>query len=304
MSAPFVRARTGECSLPYGHSIPYLPENVTLFLGKRRKSVDSTKEDGFSLLTFGRKWNTIKSGGRCIRRVIVHSILLLACFSEGWESTHFFAKRKPLAELVERKSLRLWTKIKLLVKVKLGLPTNKTRNKEDLIVDKDISSLEHTRWRCQYHVVFAPKYRRLAIYGELKQDIGYILRKLCERKGIEIIEAEACPDHIHMLISIPPKLSVSQVMGYLKGKSSLMIFDRHANLKYKYGNRHFWARGYYVDTVGRNKKAIQEYIQNQLKEDELADQLSIKEYFDPFTGEKVDQGRKGQKGSFTSSKRK
>ena len=214
------------------------------------------------------------------------------------------AKRKPLAELVERKSLRLWTKIKLLVKVKLGLPTNKTRNKEDLIVDKDISSLEHTRWRCQYHVVFAPKYRRLAIYGELKQDIGYILGKLCERKGIEIIEAEACPDHIHMLISIPPKLSVSQVMGYLKGKSSLMIFDRHANLKYKYGNRHFWARGYYVDTVGRNKKAIQEYIQNQLKEDELADQLSIKEYFDPFTGEKVDQGRKGQKGSFTSSKRK
>ena len=158
----------------------------------------------------------------------------------------FLAKRKPLAELVERKSLRLWTKIKLLVKVKLGLPTNKTRNKEDLIVDKDISSLEHTRWRCQYHVVFAPKYRRLAIYGELKQDIGYILRKLCERKGIEIIEAEACPDHIHMLISIPPKLSVSQVMGYLKGKSSLMIFDRHANLKYKYGNRHFWARGYYV----------------------------------------------------------
>lgn len=214
----------------------------------------------------------------------------------------WFAKRKPLAELVE--SLRLWRKIKLLVKVKLGLPTNKTRNKEDLIVDKDISSLEHTRWRCQYHVVFAPKYRRLAIYGELKQDIGHILRKLCERKGIEIIEAEACPDHIHMLISIPPKLSVSQVMGYLKGKSSLMIFDRHANLKYKYGNRHFWARGYYVDTVGRNKKAIQEYIQNQLKEDELADQLSIKEYFDPFTGEKVDQGRKGQKGSFTSSKRK
>ena len=184
------------------------------------------------------------------------------------------------------------------------MPTNKTRNKEDLIVDKDISSLEHTRWRCQYHVVFAPKYRRLAIYGELKQDIGYILRKLCERKGIEIIEAEACPDHIHMLISIPPKLSVSQVMGYLKGKSSLMIFDRHANLKYKYGNRHFWARGYYVDMVGRNKKAIQEYIQNQLKEDELADQLSIKEYFDPFTGEKVDQCRKGQKGSFTSSKRK
>ena len=115
--------------------------------------------------------------------------------------------------------------------------------------DADISSLEHTAWRCQYHVVFAPKYRRMEIYGAIKQDIGVILRKLCQQKGVEIIEAEACPDHIHMLISIPPKYSVSQIMGYLKGKSSLMIFDRHANLKYKYGNRHFWARGYYVDTV-------------------------------------------------------
>ena len=151
---------------------------------------------------------------------------------------------------------------------------------------KDINSLEHTKWRCQYHIVFAPKYRRLAIYGELKKDIGFILRKLCEQKGIEIIEAQACADHIHMLVSIPPKMSVAYVVGYLKGKSSLMIFDRHANLKYKYGNRHFWARGYYVDTVGRNKQAIQTYIQNQLKEDELADQMSIKEYYDPFTGEK------------------
>lgn len=109
--------------------------------------------------------------------------------------------------------------------------------------DKDIGSLEHTMWRCQYHVVFAPKYRRLAIYGEIKQDIGRILRQLCQQKGVEIIEAELCKDHVHMLLSIPPKYSVSQVMGYLKGKSSLMIFDRHANLKYKYGNRHFWARG-------------------------------------------------------------
>ena len=205
---------------------------------------------------------------------------------------------------MERKSLKLWIKIRLLVKVELGLPTNETETRRTLRMDKDINSLEHTRWRCQYHVVFAPKYRRLAIYGELKQDIGYILRKLCEQKGIEIIEAKACADHIHMLISIPPKLSVSQAMGYLKGKSSLMIFDRHANLKYKYGNRHFWARGYYVDTVGRNKKVIQEYIQNQLKEDELADQLGIKEYFDPFTGEKMKQGGNGQKGSFTSGKRK
>ena len=150
--------------------------------------------------------------------------------------------------------------------------------------DKDISSLEHTRWRCQYHIVFAPKFRRMAIYKEIKVDIGIILRELCRRKEIEIIEAELCPDHIHMLISVPPKYSISSIMGYLKGKSSLMIFDRHSNLKYKYGNRHFWARGYYVDTVGRNKKQMQEYIRNQLKEDEMADQISLKEYIDPFTG--------------------
>ena len=153
-------------------------------------------------------------------------------------------------------------------------------------MEKDISSLEHTRWRCQYHVVFAPKYRRLAIYGEIREDIGKILRKLCEQKEVEILEAEACPDHIHMLLSIPPKYRVAQVMGYLKGKSSLMIFDRHANLKYKYGNRHFWARGYYVDTVGRNKKVIAEYIKNQLAEDCSNDQLTLKEYIDPFTGSK------------------
>ena len=150
--------------------------------------------------------------------------------------------------------------------------------------DKDISSLEHTSWRCQYHIVFAPKYRRMEIYGQIKQDIGGILRKLCQQKGVEIIEAEACPDHIHMLVSIPPKYSVSQVMGYLKGKSSLMIFDRHANLKYKYGNRHFWARGYYVDTVGRNKKQVAEYIRNQLQADQMADQIGLKEFVDPFTG--------------------
>ncbi|MGM9635879.1 MAG: IS200/IS605 family transposase [Candidatus Avispirillum sp.] len=150
--------------------------------------------------------------------------------------------------------------------------------------DKDINSLDHTTYRCQYHIVFAPKFRRQAIYREIKVDIGKILRQLCQQKGVEIIEAELCPDHIHMLVSIPPKYSVSQVMGYLKGKSSLMIFDRHANLKYKYGNRHFWCRGYYVDTVGRNKKQIQEYIRNQLIEDEQLDQMTIKEYVDPFTG--------------------
>ena len=150
--------------------------------------------------------------------------------------------------------------------------------------EKDISSLDHTTWRWQYHVVFAPKYRRLEIYGAIKADIGKMLRQLCQQKGVEIIEAEACPDHIHMLLSIPPKYSVSQIMGYLKGKSSLMIFDRHANLKYKYGNRHFWARGYYVDTVGRNKKQVQEYIRMQLQEDQIADQIGLKEFVDPFTG--------------------
>ena len=152
--------------------------------------------------------------------------------------------------------------------------------------EKDIESLQHTTWRCQYHVVFAPKYRRMAIYGQIRKDIGQILRKLCEQKGVEIIEAQARPDHIHMLLSIPPKYSVSQIMGYLKGKSSLMIFDRHANLKYRYGDRHFWARGYYVDTVGRNKKQIQEYIKQQLETDQIADQMSLKEFIDPFTGSK------------------
>ena len=158
--------------------------------------------------------------------------------------------------------------------------------------EKDIGSLGHTRWRCQYHEVFAPKYRRIAIYGEIRADIGKILRKLCEQKGIEIVEAEACPDHIHMLVRIPPKYSVSEVMGYLKGKSSLMIFEKHANLKYKYGNRHFWCRGYYVDTVGKNAAAIKKYIQNQLKEDLEYDQMSLVEYIDPFTGEPVKKNKK------------
>lgn len=148
----------------------------------------------------------------------------------------------------------------------------------------DKQSLAHTKWECKYHLVFAPKYRRQIIYGQLKQDIGKILRELCERKGIEIIEAELCKDHVHMLVRIPPKYSVSDIMGYLKGKSALMIFDRHANLKYKYGNRHFWCRGYYVDTVGKNARKIEEYIRKQLHEDHVNDQISLKEYIDPFTG--------------------
>jgi putative transposase len=134
--------------------------------------------------------------------------------------------------------------------------------------------------------VFAPKYRRREIYGKLRADIGKILMMLCQRKEVEIIEAECCPDHVHMLVKIPPKYSVAQIMGYLKGKSTLMIFDRHANLKYKYGNRHFWCRGYYVDTVGKNAKKIEEYIRTQLQDDIAEDQLSLKEYIDPFTGEK------------------
>ena len=154
-------------------------------------------------------------------------------------------------------------------------------------VMNDTNSLSHSKWNCKYHIVFAPKYRRQVIYGKIKADIGKILRQLCEMKGVQIIEAEACPDHIHMLVCIPPHISVAYFMGYLKGKSSLMIFDRHANLKYKYGNRHFWCRGYYVDTVGKNEKKIAEYVRNQLQEDLASDQLSFREYIDPFTGSKT-----------------
>lgn len=156
----------------------------------------------------------------------------------------------------------------------------------------DIKSLSHSKWRCKYHIVFAPKYRRQAVYGEIKADIGAILRKLCEQRGVEIIEAQACVDHIHMMVSIPPNLSVAQFVGYLKGKSSLMIFDRHANLKYKYGNRHFWCRGYYVDTVGRNAKVIEEYIRNQLQEDIAADQISFKEYYDRLRVTRIPRHKK------------
>lgn len=153
--------------------------------------------------------------------------------------------------------------------------------------NNEIRSTSHSKYRCQYHIVFAPKFRRKEIYGKLRKDIGEILRKLCAQKDVIIIEAEACPDHIHMLVSIPPHISIPQFMGYLKGKSSLMIFDRHANLKYKYGSRSFWCRGYYVDTVGRNKKVIADYIKNQLEEDFTADQLTLKEHMDPFTGSKI-----------------
>ena len=149
----------------------------------------------------------------------------------------------------------------------------------------DNQSLAHMSWNCKYHIVFAPKYRRREIFGKLRADIGKILRMLCQRKEIEIIEAECCIDHVHMLVKIPPKHSVSYIIGYLKGKSSLIIFDRHANLKYKYGNRHFWCRGYYVDTVGKNSKRIEEYVRNQLQEDITEDAINTKEYIDPFAKE-------------------
>ena len=149
---------------------------------------------------------------------------------------------------------------------------------------EEIDSL--ARWNCKYHIVFAPKYRRQVFYREKRRAIGCILRKLCEWKSVRILEAECCADHIHMLVSIPPYISIAQFMGFLKGKSTLMIFDRHANLKYKYGGRSFWCRGYYVDTVGKNERIIQDYIRNQLEEDNMHEQISMKEYIDPFTGSK------------------
>ena len=149
----------------------------------------------------------------------------------------------------------------------------------------DTHSLSHTKWNCKYHVVFAPKYRRKVFYGEKRLEIGQILRQLCNWKGVNIINAEVCPDHVHMLIEIPPKMSVSSFMGYLKGKSSLMIYEKWGNMKYKYRNREFWWRGYYVDTSGKDTRKISEYISNQLREDELSNQLTLEES-DPFTGKK------------------
>ena len=150
----------------------------------------------------------------------------------------------------------------------------------------DNKSLSHTKYNCKYHIVFAPKYRRKVFYGEKRREIGIILRKLCEYKGIIIIEVECCPDHIHMFVEIPPKYSVSSIMGYLKGKSSLMIYEKFGNLKFKYRNREFWCRGYYVDTVGKNAKKIAEYIKNQLEEDKIGEQMKISYKEDPFMGSK------------------
>ena len=209
-------------------------------------------------------------------------------------SCHLFVvKRKPPAKRVVPKRLLPLSKNTFYGIMKAGLANRKQNtHRRRSIMKIDTNSIAHTTWNCKYHIVFAPKYRRQVIYGKIKGDIGQIIRKLCEWKGVEIIEAEACPDHIHMLVSIPPKISVSSFMGYLKGKSSLMIFDKHANMKYRYGNREFWCRGYYVDTVGKNKKAIAEYIKNQLQEDLAYEQMSIKELVDPFTGEPVRASKK------------
>ena len=146
----------------------------------------------------------------------------------------------------------------------------------------DSNSLAHTSWNCKYHLVFAPKYRRKVFFGQKRREIGAILRQLCEWIGIRIIEAEVCVDHIHMLFGIPPKLSVASFVGFLKGKSSLLIYQKYANMKYKYRNREFWCRGYYVDTVGKNTEKIKEYIANQLKEDKITEQITITELIDPF----------------------
>ena len=154
----------------------------------------------------------------------------------------------------------------------------------------DMNSLAHTSWNCKYHIVFAPKYRRKVFFGEKRAEIGKILRMLCEWKKVEIVEAEVCKDHVHMLVKIPPKIAVSSFMGYLKGKSSLMIYEKYPELKYKYRNREFWCRGYYVDTVGKYENAIKEYIKNQLQDDIMNDQISMKELIDPFTGEQEKKG--------------
>ena len=167
--------------------------------------------------------------------------------------------------------------------------------KGDLTMAKKANSLAHTKWMCKYHIVFTPKYRRKAIYNQYREDLGEILRTLCRYRGVEIIEGHLMIDHVHMLVMIPPKESVSSVMGYLKGKSALMMFDRHANLKYLYGNRHFWAEGYYVSTVGLNDETVAKYIREQEAHDIAMDKLSVKEYRDPFEEKRITKEKKKEK---------
>ena len=187
--------------------------------------------------------------------------------------------KKPPAMRVESRS---YTKITFPIIIEVSKPLLKER-KGDFMAKKS-NSLAHTKWMCKYHIVFTPKYRRKMIYNQYKEDLRDIIKQLCNYKGVEILEGNIMPDHVHMLVSIPPKISVSSFMGYLKGKSALMMFDRHANLKYKFGNRHFWSEGYYVSTVGLNEDTIKKYIQEQEKADIMMDKLSVKEYEDPFRG--------------------
>ena len=188
--------------------------------------------------------------------------------------------KNPPAMRVETKS---YTKKSLFRYYRVVQATTIMKGKVILMANKS-NDLAHTKWMCKYHIVFTPKYRRKIIYNQYKESIRDILKQLCSYKGVEIIEGHLMSDHIHMLVSIPPKMSVSSFMGYLKGKSALMIFDKHANLKYKFGNRHFWSEGYYVSTVGLNEATIKKYIQDQEKSDILQDKLSVKEYEDPFKG--------------------
>ncbi len=200
-----------------------------------------------------------------------------------------FANRKPRDSRVVQKRLTDEQKSSICVRIKKSCESKVKTHMEDLSMKKeniDTQSLAHTKWNCKYHIVFAPKYRRKVFYEEKRLEIREILRQLCQWKGVEIIEGEVCPDHIHMLVSIPPKMSVSGFMGYLKGKSALMIFQRWGNMKFAYRNREFWCKGYYVDTVGKNTKAIKEYISEQLKKDKETDQLSLFDPRDPFTGNK------------------
>ena len=169
----------------------------------------------------------------------------------------------------------------MLVKLAVWQLQAATNQKE--VTMSDVQSLAHTKWNCKYHIVFAPKYRRKVFFGQKRFEIGGIIRELCRWKGVELLSAEACPDHIHILVAIPPKMSVSSFMGFLKGKSSLMIYEKWGNMKFKYRNRQFWCRGYYVDTVGKNEKKIAEYISNQLKQDEMSEQLVL-DFQDPFNG--------------------
>ena len=171
-------------------------------------------------------------------------------------------------------------------KIKMRSANCIKKQKEVIGMPSDKNSLAHTKWNCKYHIVFAPKYRRKVFFGEKKREMGQILRKLCEWKGVNIIEAEICPDHVHMLVEIPPKIAVSSFMGYLKGKSSLMIYEQFGELKFKYRNREFWCRGYYVDTVGKDKAKIAEYIKHQLDEDRMGEQMTMLGKDDPFTGSK------------------